>query len=111
MRAHEATIGLLLQGIKRQPAQQGGTGLLQLPSGLLPEGEPLAEQLQAHLPLLLLLLVPRVKGGLLAQPEAVEERTTHQGDGLLELSDQGGALRLPPGRAQALGPAAALLTP
>src|SRR5260370_40370701 len=52
---------------------------------------------------MLLLLVPRVKGGFLAQPEAVEERTAHQGEGVLDLGDQGGALRLSGDRGERLG--------
>ncbi len=80
-----------------------------LPAGLLPGGEPIAEQLHAHLPLLLLLLDPLVKGGFLAQPEAVEEGTAHQGEGLLHLGDQGGTLGLRRGRGEALGRGVGLL--
>ena len=61
---------------------------------LLPGGEPIEEHLQAHLPLLLPLLDPLVKASFLAQPEAVEERAAHQVEGLLDLGDQGSALRL-----------------
>ncbi len=77
--------------------------MLQLPGGFLPGGEPLAEQLHAHLPLLPLLLDPLIKRSVLAQPEAVEERSAHQGQGLLHLGDQGGALLLRRGRGEALG--------
>jgi hypothetical protein len=109
MRAHQAPVGLLLQRIKRQPAGEGGTGLLQLPASFLPGGEPIEEPLHAHLPLLLLLLMPRVKGGVLAQPEAVEEGTAYPGQGLLHLGDQGGALRFRGERGEALGRAVGLL--
>ena len=78
-------------------------GLLQLSADLLPGREPIEEQLQAHLPVLLLLLVPHIKASFLAQPEAVEEGTTHQGEGLLELGDQGDALLLRRGHGEALG--------
>jgi len=53
--------------------------------------------------LLLLLLMPLVKAGCLAQPEAVEEGTAPQGQGLLHLGDQGGALGLMRGRGEPLG--------
>src|SRR5260370_161174 len=53
-----------------------------------------------RLPLALLQLHPLVKGGFLAQPEAVEERTAHQGEGMLDL---GGALLLSGGRGECLG--------
>ncbi len=101
--AHQAPVRLLLQWIERQPACEGDSGLLQLPSGLLPGGEPIEEELQAHLPLVLLLLEPLVKGRVLAQPEAIEERAAHQGEGLLEICNQGGALRLRGERREPLG--------
>gem|GEM_PF-3859413 len=91
---HQAPVGLLRQRIERQPARERGARLLQLPIGLLPGGEPIAEQLQAHLPLALLQPHPLVKGSFLAQPEAVEERTARQGKRVLDLGDQGGALWL-----------------
>ncbi len=47
--------------------------------------------------------MPRVKGGFLAQPEAVQERTAHQGEGVLDLGDQGRALRLSGDRGECLG--------
>ena len=59
--------------------------------------------MHAHLPLLLLLQDPLVKAGFLAQPEAIEERTTHQGEGVLPLGDQGGALLLGRDRREPLG--------
>ncbi|OLE34658.1 MAG: hypothetical protein AUG45_03920 [Ktedonobacter sp. 13_1_20CM_3_54_15] len=59
--------------------------------------------MQAHLPLLLLLLDPLVKGSLLPQPEAVEEGPAHQGEGLLHLGGQGAALRLSGEHGQRLG--------
>ena len=40
------------------------------------------------------MLDPFVKRGVLAQPEAIEEGTAHQGEGVLHLGDQGTALRL-----------------
>ena len=82
--AHQAPVGLLRERIERQPAREGRSGLLLLPDFLLPGGEPIEEHLQAHLPLLLLLLDPLVKGSVLAQPEAVQERPAHQGEGVLE---------------------------
>ena len=91
---HQAPVGLLRQRIERQPSRERGARLLQLPIGLLPGGGPLAEQLQAHLPLALLQPHPLVKGSFLAQPEAVEERTARQGKRVLDLGDQGGALWL-----------------
>ena len=69
--AHEAAIRLLRERIEGQPARERGARLLQLPTGLLPGREPLAEQLHAHLPLLLLLEHPFVKRGLLSKPEPV----------------------------------------
>src|SRR5947199_68088 len=80
--------------IERQPAREGDAGRLQLPGTFLPGGEPITEELQAHLPLLLLLLDPLVKRSFLAQPEALEEGAARQGEGLLDLGDQGGALLL-----------------
>ena len=65
--------------------------------------------MQAHLPLLLLLLDPLVKRGFLAQPEALEEGTAHQGESVLDLGDQGGALWLRRGRGEALGRGVSLL--
>jgi hypothetical protein len=94
VRAHQTPIGFLRKRIERQPAREGDHGLLLLPAFLLPGGEPIAEQQQAHLPLLLLLLDPLVKRSVLAQPEAVQERPTHQGERVLHLGDQGGALIL-----------------
>src|SRR5207244_9256112 len=88
------SVDLLLQRVERQPAREGDARLLQLPASLLPGGEPLKEKMQAHLPLLLLLLDPLVKAGFLAQPEAVKEGTAHQREGLLHLGDQGGPLLL-----------------
>jgi hypothetical protein len=106
---HEAARGLLLECIERQPAREGDAGLLQLEAFLLPGREPLEEELQAHLPLLLLLLVPLVKRGFLAQPEALEEGAAHQGQGVLELGDQAGALWLRRGRGEPLGRCVSLL--
>ena len=103
MDAHEAPGGLLRERIQRQPARERGFGRLQLEAFLLPGGEPLQEELHAHLPLLLLLLMPLVKGCFLAQPEAVEEGTTHQGEGVLHRGDQGGALLLRGDRSEPLG--------
>jgi len=60
----------------------------------LPGGEPIQQQEQAHLPLALLLLAPRVKGGVLPQPEAIEEGATHQGNGALDEGDQSGIVLL-----------------
>ncbi len=94
MQAHQAARRLLRKRIQRQPARERVFGRLQLPATLLEGREPLEEEMQAHLPLLLLLLVPRIKAGVLAQPEAIEEGTTHQREGVLELHDQGGALLL-----------------
>ncbi len=68
---------LLHERIERQPAHKGNLGLLQLPTCLLPAGEPIVEQVQAHLPLLLL-LHPPVERSFFAQPEAVKEGTTNQ---------------------------------
>jgi hypothetical protein len=59
--------------------------------------------MHAHLPLLLLLLMPLVKAGFLAQPEALEEGATHQREGVLNHGDQGGALLLRGGRSEPLG--------
>jgi len=69
----------------------------------VPGREPIKEQLQAHLPLALLQLYPLVKGGVLTQPEAIEEGTTHQGESVLEVGDQRGALRLRRERGELLG--------
>ena len=107
--AHEAPVGLLRQRIEGQPARERGARLLQLPSGLLKGGEPLAEQLHAYLPLLLRGLHPLVKGGLLPQPEPVQERAAHQGESLLKLRNQGGALRLGGKRGEPLGRGVGLL--
>ena len=60
----------------------------------MPGGKPIEEELQAYLPVVLLLLVPRVKRRFLTQPEAVEKGAAHQIEGLLHLGDQGGALLL-----------------
>jgi hypothetical protein len=70
---------------------------------LLPGREPITEHLQAHLPLLLLLPDPLVKGGVLAQPEAVQKRPAHQGEGVLDACNQGGALLLSGWRGESLG--------
>ncbi len=59
--------------------------------------------MQAHLPLLLLLQDPLVKGGVLPQPEAFEEGPAHQREGVLELGDQGSALLLKWDRGEPLG--------
>jgi hypothetical protein len=72
-------------------------------SRLLPGGEPIHQELQAHLPQPLLLLSPLVKGGVLPQPEAIEEGTAHQGQGALKLGDEGGALLKRRGRGVQLG--------
>jgi hypothetical protein len=64
------------------------------PGFLVPAREAIQQELQAQLPLLLLLQNPLVKRGILAQPEAVEEGTTHQGEGVVPLGEQGRALRL-----------------
>ena len=50
--------------------------------------EPLTEREQAHLPPLLLLLVPFIKAGFPTQPKAIKERATHEGNGVLKLCDQ-----------------------
>ncbi len=92
LHAHEAPIDLLGERIERQPAREGGHGLLMLPGSLVQGGEAIKEPVQAHLPVVLLLLVPFVKRGLLAQPEAVKEGTAHQGQSALEMRDQGCAL-------------------
>ena len=42
----------------------------------------------------MLLLAPRVKGGVLPQPEAVEEGTAYQGEGALDEGGQSGMLLL-----------------
>jgi hypothetical protein len=89
---HEAPTGLLRERIEGQPARERGAGWLQLPASLLKGGEPIQQEVQAHLPLLLRLEHPLVKGGLLPQPEPVQERAAHQGERLLALGDQGGAL-------------------
>jgi hypothetical protein len=73
---------------------EGGAGLLALAGFLLTGGEPIEEHLQAHLPLLLLLLVPPVKGRFLAQPETVEEGTAYQGEGVLQSGHHRGTLLL-----------------
>ncbi len=109
MHAHEASGGLLRERIEDQPARERGARLLQLEACLLPGREPLAEQLQAHLALLLLLEHPLVKGGLLPQPEAVQKRAAHQGERLLALGGQGGALRLGGQRGVPLGRSVGLL--
>jgi len=83
--------------------------LLLLAAFLLPGREPIEEQLQAHLPLLPLLLDPLVKASFLAQPEAVKEGAAHQVEGLLDLGNQGGALRLRRGRGEPLGRCISLL--
>ena len=106
---HEAPAGLLRQRINGQPARERGARLLQLPAFLLPGREPIQEEVQAHLPLLLRLKHPLVKGGLLPQPEAVEERAAHQGERLLKLRGQGGALRLGGERGVPLGLGVGLL--
>ncbi len=59
--AHEAPGGLFRQRIERHPPCEGGPGRLKLPGGFLPEGEPIQQQEQAHLPLALLLLAPRTR--------------------------------------------------
>ena len=94
MYAHQAPGGLLRERIERHPACEGHPGLLQLPDFLLPGGEPIEEHRQAHLPLLPLLRDPLVERSALAQPEAIQERPAHQGEGVLDLCDQGGALLL-----------------
>lgn len=68
--------------------------MFQFPGDLLPAGEPIAQHWQVRLPVLLLLLHPRIKGGFFAQPEAVEEGAAHQRKGVLDLGDEGSALRL-----------------
>jgi hypothetical protein len=50
-----------------------------------------------------LLLPPLIKTAVLPQPEAIEEGTTNQGEGLLDVSDQGGALFLRGGHRELLG--------
>ena len=92
--AHEAPGGLFRKPIERHPPREGDAGRLKLPGGFLPEGEPIQQQEQAHLPLALLLLAPRVKGSVLPQPEAVEEGTAHQGEGTLDEGDQRGMVLL-----------------
>src|SRR5260221_5847346 len=62
------------------------------PGGSCQGGEPTQQQEQAPLPLALLLRAPRGKGGVLPQPEAIEEGATHQGNGALTLCDQGSVL-------------------
>ncbi len=109
MHAHEAPAGLLGQRIEGQPARERGARLLQFPTGLLPGGEPLAEQGHAHLPLLLLLEHPLVEGELLSQPEAVQEGAAQQGERLLALGGQSGALRLGRERGEPLGLVVGLL--
>src|SRR5260370_27151166 len=54
------------------------------------------------MPLLLLPVVPRIKGGLLAQAEAVQERAADQGEGVVEVGDLGGALWLSGDRGERL---------
>ena len=103
MDPHQAPGGLLRERLERQPAGEGDAGRLQLPGGLLPGGEPIEEELQAHLPVVVVLLDPLVKAGFLAQPEAVKEGTAHQGEGVLHLSDQRGALLLRGNRGVPLG--------
>ncbi len=92
MDPHQAPSGLLRERIECQPAGEGGLGLLQFEGFLLKGGEPIEDLEQAHLPLVLLLLDPYVKAGLLAQPEAVEEGAAHQGESVLEQSNQSGLL-------------------
>ena len=94
MQAHEAARGLLRERLERQPAREGGDGWLPLEGFLLPGREPIQQELHAHLPLLLLLLDPFVKGSLLAQPEAIEEGPAYQSERVLHLGGQGAALRL-----------------
>ena len=102
--AHEAPGGLLRERIQCQPVRERGFGRLQFEAVLLPGGESLTGGAARALPLLLLLLMPLVKGGFFGQPEAVEEGTAHQGQGVLNPGDQGGPLLLgggrsgPPGR-------------
>ena len=103
MHPHQAPVGLLRERIECQPAREGVSCLLQFPGSLVPGREPLAEQLQAHLPLPLLLLDPLVKGDFLAQPEAIEEGTAHQGEGVLDVRDQRGALLKRGERGEPLG--------
>ncbi|HEX6551157.1 MAG TPA: hypothetical protein VF026_00220, partial [Ktedonobacteraceae bacterium] len=77
--------------------------------GLVPGGEPIEEQVQAHLPLLLLQLHPLVKRSFLTQPEAVEEGAANEREGVLGLGDQRGAQLLGGQRGQPLDLAVGVL--
>ncbi|HEX6553594.1 MAG TPA: hypothetical protein VF026_12585 [Ktedonobacteraceae bacterium] len=109
VQAHQAAIGLLLQGVQGQPAREDGAGLLVLEGGLVPAGEPIEEQVQAHLPLLLLQLHPLVKRSFLTQPEAVEEGAANEREGVLDVGDQRGAQLLGGQRGQPLDLAVGVL--
>jgi hypothetical protein len=92
VQAHEAVIGLLLQGIEREPASEFNAGLLVVAGGLVPGRKSIEEDLQARAPATLLHLDPFVKGSFFARPEAIEEGTANLGNGPLELSDERSAL-------------------
>ncbi len=89
---HEPPVSLFCQRIKRYLTCECGSSRLPLSCSTLPGGEPIKQQQQTYLPLLLLLLAPCVKGGVLSQPEAIQEGAAHQGKGMLNLCDQGGVL-------------------